>query len=109
MEVEQNEISAAGVKFSINDGAKEVARARLYILHNDLHKEPFGFMEDVFVEPLYRKRGLGRRILNALIDEAKKRGCYKLIATSRHERPRVHELYKSLGFKDLGLEFRLDF
>ncbi|MBI5398255.1 GNAT family N-acetyltransferase [Candidatus Woesearchaeota archaeon] len=108
MEVEQKDISALGVKLCVNDCEKEVGRAYLYILHNDLHKEPFGFLEDVFVEEAYRGQGLGTKILTALIDEAKRRGCYKLVGTSRHARPKVHELYKSLGFKDQGREFRLD-
>lgn len=35
--------------------------------------------------------------------------CYKLIATSRTSRPKVHELYHRLGFTQHGVEFRIDF
>jgi hypothetical protein len=35
-------------------------------------------------------------------------GCYMLIATSRHSRPKVHDLYRRLGFEDHGIEFRMD-
>jgi len=44
-----------------------------------------------------------------VVAEAKRRRCYKLIATSRYARNRVHALYDRLGFKDHGREFRIDF
>jgi hypothetical protein len=44
-----------------------------------------------------------------IIKEAKKLGCYKLIATSRHSNLGAHKLYAKLGLKKHGLEFRLDF
>jgi GNAT superfamily N-acetyltransferase len=109
MDIQRKEISATGVKlFAVQDG-KEVARAYLYLMRNDLHERPFGFMEDVFVDESLRGQGIGTRILDELIAEARRRGCYKLIGTSRHERPKVHSLYERLGFKDHGKEFRMDF
>ena len=106
--IEKNEILATGVKFFVMDAKKEVARAFLYVMHNDLHDRPFGFMEDVFVDETYRNHGLGTSLVNELIKEAKRRCCYKLIATSRHSRPKVHDLYKRLGFTNHGVEFRMD-
>lgn len=109
MEFKKKKISANGIKLFIEKDGKEVARAFLYILRNDLHEEPFGLMEDVFVEEFLRERGLGTEIIKTLIDEAKQRGCYKLIATTRYSRKEVHEWYKRLGFRDYGKEFRIDF
>ncbi len=31
------------------------------------------------------------------------------LATSRTSRPQVHELYERLGFRNHGVEFRVDF
>ncbi|HBX16020.1 MAG TPA: GNAT family N-acetyltransferase, partial [Candidatus Magasanikbacteria bacterium] len=47
MKIQQKKITTRGIKFFIKDGKKEIGRAYLYILKNDLHKEPFGFLEDV--------------------------------------------------------------
>lgn len=88
---------------------KIVGRAYLYVLHNQLHDEPFGFMEDVFVEESQRGKGVGEALVKRVIAEAKIRGCYKLVATSRYSRDRVHALYLRLGFTDHGKEFRIDF
>jgi GNAT superfamily N-acetyltransferase len=108
MDVKKKEIGAKGVKLFIMEDNKEIARAYLYILKNDLHQEPFGFMEDVFVHPDYRQGGLGKKIVQALIDEAKERNCYKIICTSRHGREVIHKMYENLGFKNYGIEFRQD-
>lgn len=103
------EISATGVKLFVEKDGKEVARAYLYLMTNDLHERPFGFMEDVMVDESLRGQGMGSEIVNALVAEAKKRNCYKIIATSRYSRPKVHELYQHLGWQDHGKEFRIDF
>ena len=109
MEILTKEIKANGIKLFMKKGNREIARTYLYLLKNDLHKEPFGFLEDVFVDEEFRGEGLGTTIVTAAIEEAKKQKCYKLICTSRYTKPKVHELYMKLGFQDQGKEFRMDF
>jgi len=108
MKVDRQERTARGVRFSINGSGGEVARAYLYVMTNDLHPAPFGLMEDVFVAESERGSGLGTSLVNEVIAAAREAGCYKLIATSRTSRPKVHELYQRLGFANHGLEFRID-
>jgi len=101
-------VSGKELKILILEKNKEIARVFLYILTNDLHKEPFGLVEDVFVKENYRDKGYGTKIMKVLIEEAKKSGCYKLICTSRFSRPKVHRFYKKLGFEKHGYEFRMN-
>jgi len=77
-------------------------------MNNDLHDRPFGLMEDVYVHESVRGQGIGTKLVKEIIKIAKAQGCYKLIATSRHARTKVHELYLTLGFADHGKEFRID-
>ncbi|MFC1678498.1 GNAT family N-acetyltransferase [Patescibacteria group bacterium] len=109
MEIKKTKVSGGGIKVTLEKEGQVLARAYLYVLSNDLHQEPFGLMEDVFVNETRRGQGLGTRVVNELIQEAKKQKCYKLITTSRYERPKVHKLYQRLGFRDHGKEFRMDF
>lgn len=97
------------IRFSAQDDGKEIGRAYLYLIYNDLHEEPYGFVEDVFVSEDERGKGAGKLLLKTLIDEAKKLGCYKLLGTSRYGRENVHNWYKRAGFNDYGIEFRMDF
>ena len=108
MKITANEVKARGIKFTLIENELEVARAYLYLMHNDLHLEPFGLLEDVYVIENKRGEGLGTELVNRVIETAKKQGCYKLIATSRKSRPKVHQLYKRLSFEEHGLEFRIN-
>ena len=107
--INTKKVEAFGIKFFVEKEGKEVAHAFLYIMHNDLKKEPFGYMEDVFVDESLRGQGVGTTLVNSLIAEAKRIGCYKLVATSRYERSAVHKLYEKLGFERFGLEFKIYF
>ena len=97
-----------GIKFSVEVSGKEVGRAYLYIISNDLHNTPYGFLEDVFVDSDYREQGVGTQVVQSVIEEARRQKCYKLIGTSRYDRPNVHAWYVKMGFLDYGKEFRLN-
>jgi GNAT superfamily N-acetyltransferase len=94
--IDREERAARGIRFSIAGENGEVARAYLYLMTNDLHDAPFGLLEDVFVAESERGGGLGTALVNEVIAAAREAGCYKLVATSRASRPKVHELYERL-------------
>ena len=96
------------VKISLEEDRKVLGWAYLYVIFQDRHKEPYGLMENLYVEPEYRSRGLGTKLVELLIEEAKKQNCYKLIGTSKKIKPDVHAFYKRHGFEEIGLEFRMD-
>src|SRR3989338_8212052 len=105
----ENVTDISGIKFVAEQDGKIVGRAFLYVLKNELHQNPrWGFLEDVFVEEEYRKHGIGSRLVEADIAEAKFQGSYNLICTSRNEKPELHSYYEKFGFKNYGLEFRMD-
>lgn len=108
MKIERQSREAQGIRFSAIVRDKEVARAYLYVMRNDLHEEPFGLLEDVYVEETERGSGIGSALVEEAVAAATELGCYKLLATSRASRPKVHALYEKLGFANYGLEFRMD-
>src|SRR3989344_6896346 len=109
MELKKLNVSGRGVKIILEENGQQIGRGFLYLLTNYLHDRPFGFIEDVFVDEAFRSKGYGKKITDAIIEEAKKQGCYKLICTSRFSHERAHHLYEKLGFKKHGNEFRMDF
>ncbi|MBS3061612.1 MAG: GNAT family N-acetyltransferase [Candidatus Diapherotrites archaeon] len=100
---------AKGIKYVIASDGIEIARAYLYVLKNDLHSEPWGFMEDVFVHDDFRGKGYGTAIVKRVIEGAAEHGCYKLICTSKHPETRAHAWYKGMGFQNIAQELRIDF
>ena len=109
MEIKTREKQTKVVEFLAEEGGKQVGHARLFLIFNDFHVEPYGLLEYVFVEEEFRSKGLGGQLVEAVIEEAKKQKCYKLVATSRYGRDKIHDWYKKLGFEDRGKEFRMDF
>ncbi len=105
----QQEIKTKGIKVSLFDCSKEIARAFVFLIKNDLHEKPYGLLEDVFVLEEYRGKGLGKKIVKHAIEAAKAEGCYKLIATARFSKDWLVPFYEGLGFKKWGVEFRMDF
>ena len=102
------ERQAYAVKITAQEDGQVIGRAYVYILYNDLHVEPYGYLEDVFVEATQRGKGIGSKLITEAIAQAREQGCYKLVCTSRNSRQEVHALYKKFGFQEFGLEFRMD-
>ncbi|RDD52734.1 GNAT family N-acetyltransferase [Nanoarchaeota archaeon NZ13-N] len=105
-------VEEADTKFyriSIKEDGREIGRCYVYLIKNELHEEPYALLEDVFIEEGYRGKGYGTELVKKAIDLARSKGCYKIIATSRFEREKVHSFYENLGFRKWGYEFRIDF
>ena len=64
-----------------------------------------GWIEDVVVDSGFRGRGIGRKLMNRLLDEANKKDLSELLLFSADHRKAAIGLYTDLGFKrkDSGL------
>ncbi len=107
MDFIKSEIEARGIKIFLEKDNKEIARAMLYILHNDTRSRNYGFLEDVLVVENLRGQGIGTELIKEIIKTAEENNCYKIVATSRSSRCAVHKLYERLGFKNFGIEFKM--
>ncbi len=96
------------IRLSAHAGNEELGAMYLYFIRNDSHKEPYALLEDLRVKEAHRKKGIGTALVKEAVAEAKRLGCYKIIATSRMERENVHRLYERLGLKKCGFEFRME-
>lgn len=108
MDIAESEIESQAIKFTAQENGRVVGWALLYIIKNERHDEPYGFLENVYVEKEFRKQGVGRKLIEKAIEEAKEQGCYKLLGTSRHSNIEAHKFYERFGFKNHGLEFRMN-
>jgi GNAT superfamily N-acetyltransferase len=55
-------------------------------------------IENVIVDPDARGRGIGEAMMRWAIDEARRRGCFRVQLTTNKVRRRAHRFYERLGF-----------
>ena len=58
-----------------------------------------GWVEDVVVHNNYRGKGLGRKLMNKLLEEGKNKGLSEILLFSNKKREAAISLYKSLNFQ----------
>ncbi|MDP2524617.1 GNAT family N-acetyltransferase [Maribacter dokdonensis] len=58
-----------------------------------------GMIEDVVVSSQYRGQGIGRKLMETLLEHAKQEKLSTVLLFSGHHRTAAISLYKSLGFK----------
>lgn len=64
-------VDCRGVRFSVEREGEEVGHAYLYLPMNDLHTEPFGLLEDVYVDERYRGQGIAGELVTAVMERAR--------------------------------------
>ncbi|QCX00004.1 GNAT family N-acetyltransferase [Aggregatimonas sangjinii] len=57
-----------------------------------------GMVEDVVVDEAHRGKGIGRKLMQKLLEEAKYRNLDEVLLFTGHHRSAAINLYKSLGF-----------
>ncbi len=58
------------------------------------------FIENVVTDKNYRRKGIGRKVIETAIQIAKDNNCYKVILQSGIKRKEAHQFYKNIGFDD---------
>jgi GNAT superfamily N-acetyltransferase len=77
------------------------------LMHRGLHK--FAVLDAVVVKASYRSQGIGKTMVKEALKISAAAGCYKVTLSSNLKRDRAHSFYQSLGFKQHGWSFSLEF
>jgi GNAT superfamily N-acetyltransferase len=78
-----------------------------YLTPNLTHDaRPYITIENFVVDATNRRRGVGTALLNAVIEEAQRAGCYKVQLQSDIRRGDAHRLYEAVGFKPTAQGYR---
>jgi len=65
-----------------------------------IQREPAGRLAALIVADGSRGMGVGRALVDAVTEEARRRGCERLEVTSAEHRRDAHAFYERLGFEE---------
>lgn len=68
---------------------------------------PWAIVENMVVDGRYRRKGIGRLLIEYAITNVRQAGCYKVQLLSNKKRHEAHKFYRSLGFEASAYGFRL--
>lgn len=71
------------------------------------HTTPQAWIPDLIVREAYRGLGAGRALLEAAIEEARRRGSWSVTLESGYHRKEAHRLYEAVGMTDAGKYYLL--
>lgn len=63
-------------------------------------------IESMHVHPDFRGRGIGGQLLDAVVETAKRAGCYRVQLTSNLQRSDAHRFYRRHGFMASHVGFK---
>jgi glucosamine-phosphate N-acetyltransferase len=88
--------------YVIEDNNKIIASGTLLIENKFIHNcSKVGHIEDIVVDKKYRGHGLGKQIVNYLVDKSKELNCYKVILNcNEYNKP----FYEKMGFTNKNIE-----
>ena len=78
-------------------------------LHRSRPAYRFSVEVSVYLDQAARGRGLGRRLMTALLDELASRGFNTALAGTTLPNPASIALFRSLGFEEIGVFHRVGF
>lgn len=91
--------------FAVDDDGEAAGFVQLYPLYSSVRVSRIYLLNDLFVAPGMRRRGVAAALLRAAEDFARGVGAIRLTLTTAHENTTAQRLYESLGWV-LDTEFR---
>ncbi|NYE71691.1 GNAT superfamily N-acetyltransferase [Microlunatus parietis] len=99
-EVFERILADPGLQLSVLERDGEVvATTYLNVIPNlSRAASPYAIIENVVVDESLRGRGLGKLIMDHTLQEAWRRGCYKVMLLTGSKRASTHAFYRACGF-----------
>ena len=72
-----------------------------------MHPEPSGLIDELVVSESSRGLGVGKLLINAVIEQCRELGCCELEVSTEKSNKNARQFYKSCGFEE-GVLFELD-
>jgi N-acetylglutamate synthase-like GNAT family acetyltransferase len=68
---------------------------------------PWAVLENIVVDRRYHGHGFGRLLIESALSTCREASCYKVQLLSSNKRKGAHQFYRSLGFEESAVGFRI--
>ncbi|MBN2240433.1 MAG: GNAT family N-acetyltransferase [Dehalococcoidales bacterium] len=90
------------------EGDTVIGTMTLSIIPNLTHGGlPWAIVENVVVDSTCRRTGVGKMLMDYVVEKATEAGCYKVQLMSDKRRTESHKFYQSIGYQPTAEGFRL--
>lgn len=72
------------------------------------YPKPIAEMDEFYVLPDYRRRGLGTRLMETVLNKAAELGCYRMFIETHYQHKPAQKLYEKMKFTNYGYHFIKD-
>jgi GNAT superfamily N-acetyltransferase len=72
------------------------------------YPRPIAEMDELFVLPKYRRKGLGSKLMEIILEKAAELGCYRMFIESHYKYEPAQKLYEKMEFTNYGHHFVKD-
>jgi len=79
-------------------GYVEAAKRTDYV--NGTSSSPVAFLEELYVAPEFRRRGVARALVESVVEWARREGCAELASDSLLDNAAAHAAHRALGFEE---------
>lgn len=97
------------VLFSLEEDGKILGFCAYAIVNNLWQEGCIAYIYALVIDEKYRGKGLGSRLINEAIGDAKERGLKRVELDSGFQRERAHRFYLKLGFEKRAYLFSYSF
>lgn len=73
-----------------------------------LHNGHSGIIDELVVTKNYRGKGVGKQLINAVIEKCKHLGCCEVEVSTEFTNTTARDFYKNCGFEEKGVIFEKD-
>ena len=94
------EIKKQNIKYFVaRENGKIISSCYISVIHNITRGgRSIGFIENVITDVAYRRKGIGKTVIENAINYAKEQNCYKVVLQSGNKRSDAHSFYEKIGF-----------